>query len=437
MECKSCSTEVCCPEHCCDWDNCTCKDCEMCGGESTQKQQTPQSSTPSTTETEEPPSKPESIVDEINRKVAERIKLRKLEEEKLNQEREEKRKAEKEKHELILKGCRETVSRNKKVLESTQSTIDKLNQTISGLKDTEKKFQDFQDAFQRVLTAGLNKYFGEQEDIEEMKAKHGVPRIVSVEEAAMNILEKENLVFLLGAGVSAESGVFTYKDDDETWEIEGQSYKQQEVHTVDVMQSYPLEFWQNMHFNRMRISSTSPNQSHLSIAEFYHFLNSKGRQVSVITQNIDGFDREVLGPDARLYELHGNLHLQRCMFECSLEAIPGPPVSEFLEIIPCCPNCGGLMRPNVLLFGESYSEELYSSGTAAEAVKSADCIIVIGTQLKCTLPNNWVKESAKLGKLIVEINVEPVVNYGNVLAVPERVGSSFPTILEIVKEGLS
>lgn len=63
--------------------------------------------------------------------------------------------------------------------------------------------------------------FGDQEDLDELRAQHGTPRIVSCEEAAMTLVDCNNIVFILGAGVSEESGVFTYKDSNLTWDIEG------------------------------------------------------------------------------------------------------------------------------------------------------------------------------------------------------------------------
>ncbi|CAG9320416.1 unnamed protein product [Blepharisma stoltei] len=454
MNCETCRTSKCCPEHCCDWDTCNCGDCPECGGPAlqpdSQNSQTdpsvtsvidetvrpqPVASTASTADTSKPLLLFDMPLDEyISMRVKENLAKEKIEEDRRKKEYDEKAQLERDRHNAVLESSRATIERNKELLKSTQDTLDKLKNTIEGCKQTEQRFKDFQESFGKIMSDGLAKCFGSGEDVEEMKKVYGVPRIASIEEVASNIAEKRNVVILTGAGVSAESGVFTYKDSDETWEIDGKSYTHQEIANIDILQTYPLEFWQNFHYNRMRISHCSPNQTHYAIADFYNFMRYSGRKVTIITQNIDGFDREILGPEADLCEIHGNLHYMRCMFECCTEIFPGPPVDEMVETIPMCPVCQALARPNVLLYGEEYNEEQYKSQTALRAVEECDCLIVMGTQLHCGLPNKAVKDTAKANKLIVEINIEPVIEYGNVLVLPETCGAVFPPIAGIVRD---
>ena len=68
-----------------------------------------------------------------------------------------------------------------------------------------------------------------------MKKVYGVPRVSTIEEVAFNIADKQKIVILTGAGISAESGVFTYKDSDETWEIDGQSMTHEQIANVDIL----------------------------------------------------------------------------------------------------------------------------------------------------------------------------------------------------------
>lgn len=182
------------------------------------------------------------------------------------------------------------------------------------------------------------------------------------------------------------------------------------------------------------MAQCNPNSTHWAIAELFNFLRFKQKRVTLITQNIDGFDKSVIGADPDLCEIHGNTHYMRCMFECCSHIFDGPPIDEMVEMIPCCPACGALARPNVLLFGENYNEELYRSESALRAIEECDCMIVMGTQLHCALPAEAVRQSAKLGKLIIEINIEPVIKYGNVLVLPDRCGSVFPPIVDIVRD---
>ena len=155
-----------------------------------------------------------SVYDEINLRVQERIKEQRLKEAEIQREYDEKRRIDRERHEAVLASSRATIEKNKQVLESTQGTLDRLQQVINGIKDTEQKFQDFQDAFGKVMAQSLEKCFGE--NVEELQKKHGMPKESSIEEVASIIASASSISIITGAGVSAESGVFTYKESTET-----------------------------------------------------------------------------------------------------------------------------------------------------------------------------------------------------------------------------
>ena len=122
----------------------------------------------------------------------------------------------------------------------------------------------------------------------------------------------------------------------------------------------------------------------------------------------------------------------RCLFDCSENTFPCPPLSDELYSIPLCPLCGAIARPNVLLYGEGYTENWYRATTAQQATKDSEVIIVIGTQMKCGFPHQQVTTAAKDKKIIIEINVEPVVKYGNVFVLPRTCGEVIPAIVEAV-----
>ena len=447
MNCFSCKSTQCCPEHCCDWDSCRCGDCENCGGPKNSKKETQSiSGSQSTVDESEdirhlpkpqpPPKKEEemSIHEIIQIRVQEKLKEQREREAEVNREYEEKRSVEKARHEEILASSRATIAKNKEVLESTQVTLDRLQSVISGIKETEQKFKDFQDSFGKIMSESLERCLGgSSENVEEMQAKHGKPKETSIEEVAQVLLNAESVCVLTGAGVSAESGVYTYKDSEETWDVDGKAMTMQEVMNIDILQGYPLEFWQNIQYNRVRMSTCSPNGVHYALADLINFFRTRGKSACIVTQNIDGFDGQVLGNDNDLYEIHGNTHNMRCLFDCCDEVFPGPDLSDMIYSIPLCPCCGAIARPNVLLYGEEYTEKWYRAETAVEAVKNSQVLVVIGTQIKCGLPNERVKEFAKDGKVIIEINVEPVIEYGNVLVLPRTCGEVVPPIVEVMR----
>lgn len=182
-----------------------------------------------------------SIDQYISLRVKEKMALEKIDDDIRKKEYNDKEAIKKKRHDDILASSRETIERNKKLLESTQNTLDKLKVTIDGCKETEQKFKDFQEAFGNIMSASLSKVFG-GEDTEEMVKAHGAPRVSTIEEVAEKISEMSRIVILTGAGVSAESGVFTYKDNEDTWDIDGKSMTYQEIANVDILQGYPLEF---------------------------------------------------------------------------------------------------------------------------------------------------------------------------------------------------
>jgi NAD-dependent deacetylase len=374
------------------------------------------------------------IYEEINLRVKQKLKEQREADEKLQNEREAKRQIEKSRHDEILASTQATIAKNKEVLESTRGTLERLQGVINGVKETEQKFKDFQNAFGEIMSRSLNKCFGIfGGDVEELKKKHGAPKESSIEEVASAIAAASSISIITGAGVSAESGVFTYKNNAETWEIDGNQLSLQEVMNIDILKGYPLEFWQNIQYNRIRFGSCSPNNVHYSLADLMFLFRSKGKKASLITQNIDGFDRSILGNDPDFYEIHGNTNLMRCMFECCDELFPCPDLNEYISTIPLCPLCGAISRPNVLLYGEGYTEKWYRAETASKAVKESDLLIVIGTQIKCGFPAERVSEFCNSDKTIIEINVEPVIQYGKVLVLPSTCGQVFPPIVEVAR----
>ena len=134
----------------------------------------------------------------IAKKVKERMEQARIEEEKIKAERERKRAEEKAKQDAIISSVRDTIARNKEVLSSTKTTIDNLHSTIEGLKETERRFEDFQHRFTSVMASALQRAFGQEEDVEEMKAQYGSPRPSCFEEVAMALAEFEKIVVIVG-----------------------------------------------------------------------------------------------------------------------------------------------------------------------------------------------------------------------------------------------
>ena len=452
QKCYSCNNSPCCPEHCCDWDHCLCKDCENCGGVA--QPFSPTKKTPITTPVQAPPpiktnnSVPKSsftgpnneeltINEYIKMRAAESLKQQREEEAIRQAKFDEQRLKDRAEYESIIESTRKCLARNREVLENTTSTLSRLHNTIEGIRDTEKKYEEYKEAFGAAMKRALEQAFGDNENIEDLKAAHGLPVISNVKDVVKVLKDCRKIAIITGAGVSAESGVFTYKDNEEKYLIAGAKLKLQEIMNINIYDYHPLEFWQNIQFNRNRFKACSPNAVHEALFQLMQLFKRKGRKVSLITQNIDGFDKVKLANNPDFYEIHGNTNEMRCKALCTNTISPCPDPKIDLTEVPTCKSCASIMRPNVLLYGESYSEEFYRANSAIEACKEADALIIIGTQIKCGFPEARVKDFGKTGKPIIEINIDPVVEFGRVLVLNGKCGQIVPPLVQTLSKLIS
>ncbi len=177
-------------------------------------------------------------------------------------------------------------------------------------------------------------------------------------------------VFFGGAGVSTESGIPDFRGQDGIYKME-YDYPPEEILSHDFFENHPVEFWR-FYFNKMVYTEAKPNKAHLKIAE----MEKAGKLAAVITQNIDGLHQAA--GSKTVYELHGSIHRNHCT-KCGkffdLDYIH----SCRDKLVALCDRCGGMIKPDVVLYGESLSTE-----TLTESVKSianADVMIVGGTSL--------------------------------------------------------
>ena len=198
---------------------------------------------------------------------------------------------------------------------------------------------------------------------------------------------------LTGAGISAESGVPTFRGDGGLW----RNYQAQDLATLRAFHSDPKLVWEWYDWRRALIGASEPNAAHNTLVEMErHFAD-----FALITQNVDGLHR--LAGSQRVVELHGNLWRMRCMRNCQPawedRRTPLP------DIPPHCPACGAVARPDVVWFGESLPENALDS--AFVAAQRCRLMLVIGTsalvQPAASLP--WVARQS--GATVVEFNPQP------------------------------
>lgn len=171
------------------------------------------------------------------------------------------------------------------------------------------------------------------------------------------------VVILTGAGVSAESGIPTFRGAGGLWK----SYRPEELATPEAFARDPLLVWEWYEWRRGLIRNARPNDAHEAIAWFERE-TGEACGFALVTQNVDG-----LHPRAgsrRVIEIHGNIFRARCVREGTRRDFPDPPA----ELPPRC-ACGSLLRPDVVWFGEPI--DLIAD--AMSEASAADVMIVIGT----------------------------------------------------------
>jgi len=208
-----------------------------------------------------------------------------------------------------------------------------------------------------------------------------------------------HVLFFTGAGVSAESGIPTFRDAlSGLWS----RFEASELATPEAFARDPALVWGWYEWRRMKVLQAQPNDAHHAIAAF-----ARRRDASVVTQNVD--DLHERAGSAVNAHLHGSLHRPRC-FDCGR---PGrypagtPAVADGGERVepPLCDRCGGRLRPGVVWFGESLPETDWQR--AMEAVAVADLVISIGTSSLVWPAAEIPRWAAQRGACVVQVNPRP------------------------------
>jgi NAD-dependent deacetylase len=212
-------------------------------------------------------------------------------------------------------------------------------------------------------------------------------------ELARRLADAEHVTVLTGAGVSAESGVPTFRDEDGLWD----RFSPQELAHVDAFLENP-ELVQGWYAHRRKvITETEPNAAHRALAD----LEALAPAFLLATQNVDDLHRQA-GNEA-VVELHGNLRRSYCM-DCAREATEGDLAPTKDGTVAKCPDCGGLLRPDVVWFGERLPEEAIEKAQAAAA--RTDVFLSVGTSAVVHPAASLPRIAAENGAYTAEVNTE-------------------------------
>ena len=236
------------------------------------------------------------------------------------------------------------------------------------------------------------------------------------QEIAKLMVDLKSCVALSGAGISAESGIPTFRSKGGLWE----KYDPMVYASIEAFREDPSKYWTIRGEFIRNYHTYQPNKAHLALAE----LEKIGIVHHVITQNIDGLHKKA--GSKNVTEIHGSLRETYCL-QCAKEFI-APHVPDGMP--PYC-ECGGVLKPNTVLFGEQLPKDALE--TAYHESATCKLMLVIGTsavvQPAASLPALAQQKGAK----IVEVNIEPAFT-GADFFIEEKAGSALAELLAAIKK---
>ena len=206
------------------------------------------------------------------------------------------------------------------------------------------------------------------------------------------------IVVLTGAGISASSGLRTYRGPDGVWE----EYEVEKYGHSDTLTHRPEETWRLFGGMREPVLAARPNAAHLALAAWESAL-APHQEFLIVTQNVDALHQ--LAGSKNVVELHGNIMMTRCSnSSCSIE--PYRDEKNHLNAVPKCSKCGSVLRPDVVLFGEEIPA--LPSWTVKRALRDCDLFIAVGTSGLVTPAANYVRGAEYAGARTILVNLEPM-----------------------------
>ena len=251
-----------------------------------------------------------------------------------------------------------------------------------------------------------------------------------VDRVADLIVQADRVVVFTGAGISTESGIPDFRSPGGIWER-----FDPEDFTYQRLMSSPeaRKKWWRIFQERGLTTEAEPNPAHLAIAE----LDKLGKLDCVITQNIDNLHQKAGLPDDRVFELHGNMRWVVCL-SCG-KRYPIEQIKARLdegEEIPECESCHGILKPDIVLFGETLPEKVFEEATRRSS--RADLFMVIGSTLivypAAYMPIYAADSGAKL--VIINLGSTPMDRQAAVL-IKAKAGETMAKVIQRVREKLT
>jgi len=227
------------------------------------------------------------------------------------------------------------------------------------------------------------------------------------------ITNSDNIVFFGGAGTSTESGIPDFRSVDGLYNMH-YDYPPETILSHDFFMEKPKEFFQFYH-EKIMDKKAQPNAAHIKLAQ----LEKAGKLKAIITQNIDGLHQAA--GSQNVWELHGSVHRNHCR-KCG-KFYDGSFV-QHADTIPFC-SCGGIIKPDVVLYGEGLDEEVLSR--SIDAIKNCDVLIVGGTSLSVYPAAGLIRYYHGDKLVLINKSVTPYDKYAN-LCINDAIGKVLSAI---------
>ncbi len=208
----------------------------------------------------------------------------------------------------------------------------------------------------------------------------------------------KRIVILTGAGISVASGLRPYRGPGGLWNDE----EVRRAAMVQTLQERPALTWQLYGELRMPVRTARPNAAHLALARLEEAKRAD-QQFLLITQNVDGLHQRA--GSKKVLELHGNVTFTRCTNQ-SCDLAPFDDGQDHSAQVPCCPRCGSVLRPDIVLFGEYLPIDTLRQST--QALRACDLFIAIGTSGVVTPASQFVELAEVAGARTIYVNLEPM-----------------------------
>ena len=233
---------------------------------------------------------------------------------------------------------------------------------------------------------------------------------------SQNLINSQKIVFVTGAGISQESGIPTFRGKDGYW----RKHDPMKLASIDAFFDDPHLVWEWYEDRRKNILMAKPNEGHFAIANMEKF-----RDVTVLTQNIDGLHQR--SGSTNVLELHGSI----IRIKCTVCDFSGDIIEDFESLPPKC-ECGNILRPDVVWFGEALSEEVWKN--AIKEASACDVMIIAGTSLAVSPANTLPIYAKQNGATLIEVNPEKTVMSNDMdLSMQTTSTNALPKMLSVLK----